>query len=186
MQVYFDQPGEEIKNYEINWKTLNLEHALNLVSECKKLNIRTQVCFIVGHPDDDQEVGGVTPPRAYKARLMRLLYLLLFAGSELYNRFRHTDAHDKLAIPSFSPVSRPGYNEYAAQRNLMIRTFFHEKILLGRPIWAQVWRSIFGTPETKMENVPKRVMFLFLIKLKYQVRLLRKFIIFRLCFWRQI
>ena len=171
-------------------KPFNSEHALSLISKCKKLNIRTQACFIVGHPDDDQE--GSAKSLQYIRKLTKqgldevaVFIVSFFAGSELYDRFSHTAAHDKLALPSFSPVSRPGYDTYAAQRNLMIRTFFLEKILLGRPIWIQAWRSIFGTPETKMENVPKRVMFLFFIKFRYQSQLFRKFLTSRLCFWQQ-
>ncbi len=146
-------------------KKFNYEHGLELVRACRYNNIRTQACFLVGHPDEGEGGADFNSSQAYLRALVRcgldevaIFVVASFAGSALYERDAIFFKNDKL-IPSFSPKGRANYCELDRQRKLLIRTFFIEKIKKGSDLWFQAARALFGTPQTKMENLPKRIFF---------------------------
>ena len=83
-----------------------------------------------------------------------------FAGSSL-----HTDNSialtDGSALVSFSPKGRKDYDIVARRRKSLIRTFFLEKIKNNTGLWSQGIRALVGRPQTKMENLPIRVFYIF-------------------------
>jgi len=68
--------------------------------------------------------------------------------------------HNQSALPSFSPKGRTNYEMLNRRRQKLIRTFFIIKLMQGMGLWQQGLRSLLGTPQTKMENLPRRVVFI--------------------------
>ncbi|MAE73024.1 MAG: hypothetical protein CL675_02935 [Bdellovibrionaceae bacterium] len=151
-------------------KRFNYEHGLELAKACRKSGIRTQACFLVGHPDETAEDYQET--RSYMTKLLRhkldevaVFIVAPFAGSALYQR-ESIDLGDQNALPSFSPKGRKNFEILEQRRSELIRLFFSEKLRAGFDIWMQGLRSLFGTPQTKMENLPKRMIYLYWLVLK--------------------
>ena len=85
-----------------------------------------------------------------------------FAGSKLFKKGA-IKTHDLGWMPSFTPNNRADIFIAKKRRFDLIKIFFIYKIISSGSIWGQGFRSIFGTPQTKMENLPKRYIF---VKLK--------------------
>ncbi len=83
-----------------------------------------------------------------------------FAGSSLYAR-NVIHVGNRSALPSFSPKGRPEYAELQGRRGSLIRTFFLYKLLRGLDLWLQALRSLTGHPQTKMENLPRRIAYIY-------------------------
>ena len=146
-------------------KKFNYQHGLDLVRSCYQNGIRTQACFLVGHPDEGD--NDFLASKKYMSDMVRagldevaVFVVAPFAGSQLFAR-KAINIQSDIALASFSPKGRSNYLELEGQRKLLINTFFSEKFRRGSSLWMQGLRSIFGTPQTKMENLPKRVLFIF-------------------------
>lgn len=146
-------------------KKFNYQHGLDLVRSCHKNGIRTQACFLVGHPDE--HANDFLESKKYMSEMVRagldevaVFVVAPFAGSQLFE-LKVIDIQSDIALASFSPKGRTNYLELEAQRKLLIKIFFLEKLKQGSALWMQGLRSIFGTPQTKMENLPKRILFIF-------------------------
>ena len=81
-----------------------------------------------------------------------------FAGSTLYQDSRIA-LSDKKIQPTFGPKGRAEHKLYSQRRSIMMRLFFIEKLKCGAALWMQGLRAVFSNPQTKMENLPKRVAF---------------------------
>jgi hypothetical protein len=81
-----------------------------------------------------------------------------FAGSRLFTG-RGIPIEDAGALPSFSPKGRGDFSVVFRRRRELILDFIKEKPKRGLDLWAQGLRSMFGRPQTKMENLPRRVLF---------------------------
>lgn len=151
-------------------KKFDQKHGVDLVNKCHKFGIRTQACFLVGHPGEVQKDFFAT-----KHYLMRLVEAGLdevavfvvapFAGSLLFSQ-NAISVNSTAALPSFSPKGRSNYEILEARRKALIYAFFAKKLMKGGGLWMQGLRSIFGTPQTKMENLPRRVMYIAWLLLK--------------------
>lgn len=146
-------------------KKFNYQHGLDLVRSCNLYGIRTQACFLVGHPDEGD--SDFLASKKYIREMVRagldevaIFVVAPFAGSQLFAR-KAINIQSDVALASFSPKGRLNYMELERQRKLLINTFFSEKLMRGSALWMQGLRSIFGTPQTKMENLPKRILFIF-------------------------
>jgi hypothetical protein len=144
-------------------KPFDYEHALALVAVCRANGIRTQACFLVGHPAEteaDFEQSARYLRAMVRAGLDEVAVFIVasFAGSALYARKRIAIG-DRTALPSFSPRGRSDYALLVKRRSTLLRIFFIEKARCGFDLIAQGVRSIFGRPQTKMENLPRRVLF---------------------------
>jgi anaerobic magnesium-protoporphyrin IX monomethyl ester cyclase len=154
-------------------KSFDYAHALALVGACRKHGIRTQACFLVGHPaeeDDDFRASESYLRSMVRAGLDEAAVFIVssFAGSALYAQGKIAiDSAD--ALPSFSPKGRAGHAELAARRRALIRAFFVEKLRRGADLWLQGLRAVFGTPQTKMENLPRRLAYVMWSVLKARV-----------------
>lgn len=146
-------------------KRFNYSHGIELISACRANGIRTQACFLVGHPNEtekDFEVSNDYLSRLVKAGLDEVAVFVLapFAGSQLHAR-SSISLNDKTTLISFSPKGRTDYKTFARRRKMLIRTFFVQKLKSGFGLWFQGLRAIIGTPETKMENLPRRIVFIY-------------------------
>jgi len=146
-------------------KKFNYQHAIDLVRNCRKHGIRTQACFLVGHPDE-QEID-IKYSKEYLKKMIRngldevaIFVVAPFAGSKLYARDEIL-LQNKSALPSFSPKGRLGYEALERRRKVLIRTFFVEKLKCGLDLWAQGMRALLGVPQTKMENLPRRIAYIY-------------------------
>ena len=132
--------------------------------ECRKYGIRTQACFLVGHPHETAQ--DYLSSKGYLIKLVQagldevaIFVVAPFAGSSLFAQ-NTISVESTSALPSFSPKGRSNYETLEARRKALIRCFFAVKLRKGSDLWMQGLRSIFGTPETKMENLPRRVTYI--------------------------
>jgi radical SAM superfamily enzyme YgiQ (UPF0313 family) len=154
-------------------KKFNHQHGIELISACRANGIRTQACLLVGHPDEtekDFEASNDYLARMVKAGLDEVAVFVVspFAGSQLHAK-SGISLNDKTALISFSPKGRVNYNALARRRKTLIRTFFSQKLRQGFDLWLQALRAIFGTPATKMENLPRRIAFIYWQVLMYVI-----------------
>jgi len=145
-------------------KKFNQQHGIDLISACRKNGIRTQACFLVGHPEETENDFVLT--RDYLVKLVKagldevaIFVVAPFAGSSLFSKNTILLEHES-ALPSFSPKGRSNYATLERRRKELIRAFFATKLLRGFDLWKQGIRSVFGTPQTKMENLPRRIAFI--------------------------
>lgn len=154
-------------------KKFNHEHGIELIAVCRANGIRTQACLLVGHPDEaekDFEASRDYLSRMVKAGLDEVAVFVVapFAGSKLHAK-SGISLNDKSALISFSPKGRANYETLERRRKSLIRTFFVQKLKRGFDIWLQGLRAIFGTPATKMEILPRRIVFIYWQVLLFKV-----------------
>ncbi len=145
-------------------KRFDHAHGLELAAACHRAGIAMQACFLVGHPDETE--NDFEASRKYLRDLVRagadevaIFVVAPLAGSALFAR-RAIPIVEKDALVSFSPKGRLDWETVSRRRRILIRLFLVEKLKRGRDLWVQGIRSIFGTPRTKMENLPRRVAYL--------------------------
>ena len=144
-------------------KPFDYDHGLKVIERCREHGIRTQACFIVGHPaetDNDHRLSLTYLRRLIRAGLDEAAIFVVapIAGSRLQREAR-IDVTDKDALLSFTPKGRSDWIILAQRRHELIRAFFIGKLQQGAGIWLQLFRSLFGRPETKMENLFRRMLF---------------------------
>jgi anaerobic magnesium-protoporphyrin IX monomethyl ester cyclase len=156
-------------------KRFDHAHGTRLVTACRTHGIRTQACFLVGHPAETETDAALS--RDYLRALVRagldevaVFIVAPFAGSALHAQSRIA-VGDQSALVSFSPKGREGNEVLEVRRRALIRLFFQEKLKCGFELWMQGVRALFGTPQTKMENLPRRV--LYILWLIFKMRLAR-------------
>ncbi|HEY9035131.1 MAG TPA: radical SAM protein [Pseudomonadales bacterium] len=146
-------------------KKFNYSHGIDLAAACHQHGIRTQACFLVGHPHETEKDFHASHDYMKKmiaAGLDEVAVFVVapFAGSVLYaNNTIAVDDHN--ALPSFSPKGRSDYETLESRRKTLIHTFFSCKLKRGIGIWMQGLRAVFGTPQTKMENLPRRILYIY-------------------------
>ncbi len=146
-------------------KKFNHDHGIELITTCRANGIRTQACLLVGHPDETEKDFVASNDyllRMVKAGLDEVAVFVVapFAGSRLHAK-SGISLNDNSALISFSPKGRANYETLERRRKLLIRTFFIQKLKRGLDLWLQGIRALFGTPATKMENLPRRVAFIY-------------------------
>jgi radical SAM superfamily enzyme YgiQ (UPF0313 family) len=146
-------------------KRFDHAHGLELAAACHRADIALQACFLVGHPDETE--ADFEASRVYLRDLIRagadevaVFVVAPLAGSSLFKR-KAIPIAQKDALISFSPKGRLDWETVSLRRKTLIRLFFVEKLKRGGALWMQGLRALFGTPRTKMENLPRRVMYLF-------------------------
>ncbi len=154
-------------------KPFNHKKAKRLIEEAQKLKIRTQACFLVGHPNETQSDYLMT--KKYLKELIlagldevAIFIVAPFAGSRLHKNGA-IETNEEGWLPSFTPNNRKDITVAKKRRSGLIRIFFLYKLLSSLSIWGQGYRALFSTPQTKMENLPKRFIFV-----KYKTLFSRK------------
>lgn len=143
-------------------KPFDYDHALDVVRKCRELGVATQACFLVGHPAETEEDHHQS--LAYLRKLLRagLSEAAFFGvsplpGSKLFGSGRIA-LRDPDALTSFSPKGRQDWETVRRRRGELLKVFFQEKLTRG-DFWAAGLRAATGRPRTKMENVPRRVLY---------------------------
>jgi radical SAM superfamily enzyme YgiQ (UPF0313 family) len=155
-------------------KPFDYAHGEALVRACAAHGVYTQACFLVGHP---AETGGdFAQSVAYLERLVRggldevaVFVVAPLAGSRLH-RDKMIPIVSGSGLVSFSPKGRLDWEEVSRRRRRLIRTFFVGKLARGGGIWLQGVRALFGIPRTKMENLPRRMVFIWWLVLRTKLR----------------
>lgn len=144
-------------------KPFDYEQGRRVVELCHRHGIRTQACFIVGHPSETEDDHRQS--RDYLRQLLRLgldetaIFIVApLAGSRLQQDSRIAFA-DPQAMVSFSPKGRADWPVLARRRRELITDFFWGKLRQGPALWGQLYRAVAGRPETKVENLFRRVIF---------------------------
>lgn len=144
-------------------KRFDENHAQTLIAQCRAHGIRTQACFLTGHPAETAESTEQSAASLRRLLAAGLDEAAIFVvapvpGSALHQEQKITMT--KTGFVSFSPTARADYARAAKNRQKLIRTFFIGKLKQGVALWAQGWRALIGCPQTKMENLPRRIAFL--------------------------
>jgi hypothetical protein len=148
-------------------KPFDYDHGLRLVAACRENGIRTQACFLVGHPAETKIAHQQS--RDYLTSMLRhgldevaVFIVASFAGSALFAR-EEIAISDSHALPSFSPRGREDFALYQKRRSELIWLFFREKMKQGSSLWMQGVRAVIGRPQTKMENLPRRFIYIWIL-----------------------
>jgi hypothetical protein len=152
-------------------KRFDYDHGLALIAACRDNNIRTQACMLVGHPHETKQDFHAS--RDYLRRMVdagldevAVFVVASFAGSALYAQ-SVIAVSDASALPSFSPKGRPEYLSLLRRRRELIRIFMLGKLSRGGALWMQGFRALAGRPQTKMENLPLRIAYVYWHLLRY-------------------
>lgn len=162
------------KLLKVMGKPFNYDHGIAVIQACRKNGIYTQACFLVGHPEETPEDHQLSCK--YLASLARagLDEVAVFVIAPLPGSRLHSESRIELrsadSLLSFSPKGREGYKLAARRRRQLIWVFFVAKVRSGFGIWLQGMRSLLGLPRTKMENLPRRVAFVYWLIFKYRLK----------------
>ncbi len=154
-------------------KTFDHAHGLALIEACHKNGIYTQACLLVGHPAEkssDHKLSCDYLQNMVEIGLdeVGVFVVAPFAGSKLHKQGT-IDQDSSQSLVSFSPKGRQNWETLAQRRSELIKIFFIGKLKKGPGIWIQGVRALLGTPKTKMENLPRRIVFIYRILLKYYI-----------------
>lgn len=144
-------------------KPFDHDHALEMVRAMHQRGIRSQCCFVLGHPDetdDDRAKTEACVKNLVKAGVDEVAFFILspLPGSALQEAVRYTDYSD--ALWSFTPRHRVDYAELESWRKRLIRRFLFWKMLYHPFAFArQTWNAFVGDPTTKMEMLPRRILY---------------------------
>jgi radical SAM superfamily enzyme YgiQ (UPF0313 family) len=145
-------------------KHFDYDYALELIKKSKELGIYSQACFIIGHPNETKEDFFQT--RSYLRKLLQaglseiaVFIVAPFPGSQLYNLSK-IGVNTEEIFTSFTPKNRIDYKSISKLRNVLIFDFLIFRLIRPKVLLSHLYRSLIGTPETKIENLPKRILFI--------------------------
>ncbi len=140
-------------------KPFKLDHAVKLIRKMNQLGIRSQACFVLGFPgeeDSDRELSRALVRDLTREGLDEIAVFIItpMPGAEIFDQFTGYSDYSQL---NFSPVWRSDYAELNRFRLRLYREFFLTKmryhpLKLARQPLNFVRRRF----ETKMEMVPYR------------------------------
>lgn len=141
-------------------KPFDVNHALGVISECSKIGIRSQACFVLGFPDEKFLDRTKTVFLLSRLTIKGLDEAVLFVispipGSEIYDDFQ--GQFNSLSSLNFSPRWRIDFFTLQCWRFVGYFIFLVLK-LLTRPkkIFKQLLNFLNLKFETKMEMTPYR------------------------------
>jgi radical SAM superfamily enzyme YgiQ (UPF0313 family) len=140
-------------------KPFNLDHAVRIVNRMNQDGIRSQACFVLGYPGENDEDLQLTWNLVRDLTRVGVDEIALFIitpvpGSSIFAQF---SGYQSLSELNFSPVWRPDYAKLSRFRLNLYAHFlwwklrYHPLKLLRQPF--NFLRRRF---ETKMEMVPYR------------------------------
>lgn len=151
-------------------KSFDYEHVVNLIRTCHRHGIYTQACLLVGHPAEGTDAHRLSCD--YIKRMVcagldeiGVFIVVPLPGSRLAKN-GNVNFASRRALMSFSPKGRVGWEELNMRRRDLIRVFIWEKLKRGPGIWIQGLRALLGIPRTKMENLPRRIVWMYGLILK--------------------
>lgn len=144
-------------------KPFNLDHAVRLVKRMNKVGIRSQACFVLGYPGENEEDLGLTWNLVKEMTRVGVDEIALFIvtpvpGSSIHDQFR---GYQTLSELNFSPTWRVDYSKLNKFRIRLYMNFlmwklrYHPLKLIQQPVNFLLRRF-----QTKMEMVPYRALVL--------------------------
>ena len=138
-------------------KPFNIEHAINMIQYMNKFNIRTQACFVLGFPGEENGDLELTKKMIIKLTKAGLDEIAIFIitpipGSEIFKNIEGYESYSEL---NFSPKWRSDYNFLNYTRLKFYLIFLLYKLLYSpKKILKQIFNFFALKFETKMEMVP--------------------------------
>ena len=157
-------------------KNFNHQHALDLVKICNQYKIKTQACFLIGHPLEREEDFLLTCKylkKLVQQGLSEAAFFIVspFAGSELYKKNSIPMKEEDISIVTFSPSSRKDWDVVKKRRKKLLAIFFIEKLKRPFDFFKHIANSLTLRPKNKMENLVGRYLFLnIFLKSKHKIK----------------
>lgn len=141
-------------------KPFDVLHALDLVTESRRLGVRTQACFVLGYPGETKEDQLASRKLARRLVWNGLDEVALFIASPLPGSAIFEDyvgQYSSLSELTFSPRWREDYHEVQGLRMRMYFEFLALKFIRRPWLFVRQLRNFFARRfETKMEMAPYR------------------------------
>ena len=140
-------------------KSFDVKHALGLLKEMNKNNMRSQACFVLGYPgetDQDRKKTKEMVECFAKAGIDEIALFIVapLPGAEVFAKMTGYDDYSQL---TFSPRWRKDYNELFDFRFKLYRSFIFWKLRYHPiKILKQPFNFMLRRFKTKMEMVPYR------------------------------
>lgn len=142
-------------------KPFSLEHATELIREMNRVGIRSQACFVLGFPGEEDEDRALT--RDMIKDLVRsgvdeiaIFIISPVPGSEIFNDYR---GYKSLSELTFTPTWREDYDKLNKLRINLYLAFVGWKLrYYPLKIFRQAINFLTRRFETKMEMVPYKAL----------------------------
>lgn len=148
-------------------KPFKFGHAVKLVKKMNEVGIRSQACFVLGFPGENDEDRQMTLQMVHDLTKVGIDEIVVFIitpvpGSAIYDQFNSISDYTQL---NFSPVWREDYEKLNAFRLQMYKKFMFWKLLFyPQKLVRQSCNFVLRKFETKMEMTPYRVLHTNLMK----------------------
>lgn len=144
-------------------KPFDLEHAVRLVKRMNQVGIRSQTCFVLGYPGEEEEDRKMTWDMVHELTRQGVDEIALFIitpvpGSAIFDQF---EGYGSLSELNFSPSWRQDYDILSKFRKKLYLNFLWWKLIYHPlKILRQPFNFLTRRFETKMEMVPYRALVL--------------------------
>lgn len=153
-------------------KPFDFRHGIRLIKKMNKAGIRSQACFVLGYPGENDDDRKLTREFVYRLTKIGVDEIAIFIvspmpGSEIFDSF---SGYSNLSQLNFSPAWRKDYKELAKFRFSLYISFILWKLLYHPVKFA--WQPInfmLRRFQTKMEMVPYRALHTIFISLGGQL-----------------
>ncbi len=148
-------------------KPFNLGHARNLIRRMNQLAIRSQACFVLGYPGEEEadrhaSLALVRDLSRLGVDEIAVFIITPIPGSAIFAQFQ---GYRDLSQLTFSPSWRTDYATLNRWRQRFYQCFFTNKLIFHPfKIMVQPFRFLRRHFETKMEMVPYRALHTFLLQ----------------------
>jgi anaerobic magnesium-protoporphyrin IX monomethyl ester cyclase len=142
-------------------KPFDLNHGKKLIQRMNLNKIKSQACFVLGFPGENDEDRMLTKKIIQEFTRNGLDEIAVFIitpipGSEIYSKFSGFNSYSEL---NFSPIWRDDYKKLNKFRINLYRLFILNKLIFfPLKIFKQIFNFLFFNFETKMEMVPFKAM----------------------------
>ena len=145
-------------------KNVDYDHLKKLLKTCYSLGIKTQACFLIGHPGENyesQNKNEVLLKSFLKNGLSEAAFFIVapLPGSKIEINKKIKEG-EKNYLTSFTPKNRPEYNSLEKSRRSLIFIYLKSLCYSPKKLFKILFRAFISSPKTKIENLPKRVFFL--------------------------
>ncbi len=142
-------------------KKFDYKHGLDMATNCKKQGIRTQACFVIGHPNERLRDFFLSLRYMVKLTINGLDEIAIFIISPFSGSKLSGTIEDKIDnnIYSFSPSFRKGYIKFSFYRFIMVISFLITKLIFDPRFYIDLFKVFFNKkdPYIKLHNLLKIV-----------------------------
>jgi anaerobic magnesium-protoporphyrin IX monomethyl ester cyclase len=142
-------------------KPFNLNHAVSMIKKMNQVGIRSQACFVLGYPGENDEDRQMTRNLVHRLTRVGVDEIAIFIiapvpGASIYKEVKGYDNYSQL---NFSPEWRDDYQKLNRFRVQLYREFLLMKLCYYPfKIIRQCLNFLLRRFETKMEMVPYRAL----------------------------